>query len=93
MSIIFEWDDEKAKKNLKKHKIAFQEGSTIFHDPFIATMADPDHADNEERYISIGLSARGRLLVVVYTERGEKTRLISCRKAEPPERRIYEETN
>jgi len=93
MSIVFEWHEEKAKKNSKKHKVSFLEAVTIFHDPFIATMPDPDHSIHEDRYIAIGRSTRGQLLVVMYTERDEKTRLISCRKSEPSERRIYEESN
>ena len=67
MKVIFEWDDEKAKKNLKKHKIAFKT-ITAFQDPFIATMADPDHSDDEERY-QYWTFLSGRLLVVMYTER------------------------
>ncbi|MBI3913309.1 MAG: BrnT family toxin [Chloroflexi bacterium] len=65
----------------------------IFHDMFVAAMPDPDHSEGEERYVSIGLSVKGRLLVIVHTQRGERTRIISCRKATPTERRIYEEGN
>jgi uncharacterized protein len=93
VEIIFEWDEEKARKNKRKHKVTFQEAATIFADPSIATMFDPDHSDAEDRFISIGRSSQGRLLVVVYTERGGVTRLISCRKAEPTERRKYEEND
>ena len=93
MELIFEWDDQKAKENLKKHKISFQEGATIFHDTFVATMPDPDHSEEEERHISIGRSAKGRLLVVNHTERGTKTRIISCRNATANERERYEEGN
>ena len=93
MELVFEWDEEKAQSNLKDHKVRFEEGATIFHDPFIATRLDPDHSEKEQRYISIGLSVKGRLLVVSHTERGNKTRIISCRKATPTERRIYEEGN
>ena len=88
--IDFEWAATKAATNLRKHAVSFDEGATIFHDPLIASMPDPDHSEDEERYLSIGLSAQGRLLVVVHTQRGERTRLISCRKATPVERRIYE---
>ena len=91
MDIVFEWDEDKARKNQRKHKVTFHDAATIFHDRFIATMADPDHSDDEDRYISIGRSSKGNLLVVNYTERAEKIRIISCRKAERPERRIYEE--
>jgi hypothetical protein len=88
----FEWAAAKAATNLKKHAVSFDEGATIFHDPLIASMSDPDHSENEERYLSIGMSAQGRLLVVVHTQRGERTRLISCRKATSAERKIYENT-
>ena len=69
--IEFEWDDEKAGSNLKKHGVSFEEGATIFNDPEIATIFDPDHSKDEERYISIGTSIRGNLLVIVHTEREE----------------------
>jgi hypothetical protein len=93
MGTLFEWDEEKARSNLRKHKVSFEEGTTIFHDAFVATIPDPDHSHDEQRFVSMGLSVRGRVLVVVHTERGEKTRLISCRKATPTERRAYEESN
>ena len=88
--ITFEWDTDKVLTNLKKHAISFDEGATIFNDPLIATMPDPDHSDQEIRYIAIGMSVTGRLLVVIFTERNEKTRLISCRKATKTEIEIYE---
>ncbi len=93
MELLFEWDEGKAKTNLKNHKVGFEEGATIFHDSFIATRLDPDHSEKEQRYISIGLSTKNCLLVVSHTERGDKTRIISCRKATLTERRIYEESN
>ena len=86
----FEWDDEKAISNLKKHGVSFEEGATIFNDPLIASISDPDHSKEEERYVSIGISVQGRLLVVVHTEREERIRLISCRKATGTERKAYE---
>ncbi len=86
----FEWDDEKADSNLNKHGVTFDEGATIFNDPMIATITDPDHSKSEERFISIGISVQGRLLVVVHTEREERIRLISCRKATSAERKYYE---
>ena len=88
--VEFEWDDEKADSNLKKHGVSFEEGATIFNDPEIAAIFDPDHSDNEERYISIGTSVQGHLLVIVHTEREERIRLISCRKATNAERKVYE---
>lgn len=89
-NIEFEWDDEKAKDNMSKHGVSFEERATIFNDPMIATVFDPDHSKREERYISMGVSAQGRLLVVVHTEREERIRLISCRKATNAERKAYE---
>jgi uncharacterized DUF497 family protein len=86
----FEWDDDKAVSNLKKHGVSFDEGATIFNDPMIATIADVDHSKKEERYISIGISVQGRLLVVVHTEREKRIRLIGCRKATNVERKFYE---
>lgn len=89
----FEWDEEKAKANLKKHRINFDEATTVFSDPFSITIPDPDHSVGEERYIDIGSSDKGRLLIVVYTERGTNIRIISCRKATLTERKLYEEGN
>jgi hypothetical protein len=85
----FEWDEEKAKVNLKKHKVSFDEATTVFSDPLSVTIPDPDHSPDEERYIDIGTSDKGRVLVVSYTERGTSIRIISCRKATPTERRHY----
>jgi uncharacterized DUF497 family protein len=86
----FEWDDEKGISNLKKHDVSFEEGATIFNDPLLASIVDPDHSEREERYISMGISVQGRLLVVVHTEREDRIRLISCRKATSAERKTYE---
>ena len=72
MSIPFEWDEEKAEINLKKHKIGFEEAKSVFGDPFSITVDDPDHSKEEQRFIDIGKSASEKLLVVVYTERGSK---------------------
>ena len=91
MAMQFEWDEEKAETNLAKHKITFEEAKSIFGDPFTITIDDPDHSDEEQRFIDIGKSANEKLLVVVYTERRNKTRIISCRKATPFERKKYEE--
>jgi uncharacterized protein len=88
--VEFEWDDEKADSNLEKHGVSFEEGATIFNDPEIATIFDPDHSKNEERYISLGISIQGNLLVIVHMERNDRIRLISCRKATNAERRTYE---
>lgn len=86
----FEWDDEKAASNLKKHDISFEEGATIFNDPNIATISDPDHSENEERFVSIGMSVIVRLLTVIHTFRKTRIRLISARKATKAEKKKYE---
>jgi len=65
MDLVFEWDEEKAQRNEAKHGVAFDEAKTIFNDPFAMTVSDPDHSDEEERWLDIGLSAEGRLLVVL----------------------------
>jgi uncharacterized DUF497 family protein len=89
----YEWNEDKARTNLRKHQIRFQEGATVFNDPLVATLLDPDHSFDEQRYIAIGRSVRGRVLVVIFTEREAKIRLISCRKATLQERKAYEEDN
>ncbi|WP_445634943.1 BrnT family toxin [Nostoc sp. DSM 114161] len=91
MELGFEWHEEKAKENLQKHGISFEEAKTVFNDPFSITISDPNHSVNEERYIDIGLSLRGQLLVVVYTERQFSIRIISCRRATKAERKVYEQ--
>jgi uncharacterized DUF497 family protein len=93
MKLHFEWDAQKAKMNLAKHKISFDEGATVFSDPFSITIPDPDHSEDEDRYVEIGTSDKGRILVVVYTERGTNIRIISCRKTTFSEQRQYEEGN
>ncbi len=89
MALQFEWDENKATINYQKHGISFDEAKTVFNDPFSITIADPEHSLNEDRYIDIGISARGQLLVVVYTERKYTIRIISCRQATARERRTY----
>lgn len=76
----FEWDREKAKKNLKKHKVSFEEAMTVFYDPLSATFDDPAHSVDEERFITIGYSSHGPLLVVSHTERGKNQRA-DCNRA------------
>jgi uncharacterized DUF497 family protein len=93
MRLIFEWDEVKAKANLRKHRVSFEEGKTIFNDPFLFTFPNDKHSAREERYINIGLSANGRVLILTHTERQGKIRIISCRKATPRERRFYEESS
>jgi hypothetical protein len=91
MALTFEWRREKATENLRKHNVSFEEAKTVFDDPFSVTIADPEHSTDEDRYIDIGLSARGQMLVVVYTKRGSNIRIISCRKATNAERRTYDQ--
>jgi len=86
----FEWDPNKEKINVAKHGVTFAEAMTIFGDPLELTIADPDHSEAEFRFISIGLSSAGRLLVVGYTERNERIRLITARPVNSRERKQYE---
>ena len=87
----FEWDEDKAQSNARDHRVTFAEAVTVFRDPLASTIPDPDHSLGEERYLTIGLSTRGRLLVVSYTERQGQLRLMSCRPATRRERGTYEE--
>ena len=91
MPLGFEWDSAKAEHNLKEHGVSFEEATTVFRDPLSITIADPDHSDSEDRFIDLGMSYRGRLIVVCYTERKEKIRIISVRRATRAERKNYEE--
>ena len=90
MNFDFEWDENKAAGNLKKHKVSFDEAKTVFGDPLSLTIHDPDHSFEETRFVDIGQSLDGKLLVVVYTERENKIRIISSRKATSVERKYYE---
>jgi len=88
----FAWDPAKAAENISKHRgVTFEEASTVFADPFAVTMPDPEHSEGEERYLKPGYSTRQRLLVVSYTGRQERIRIISARQATRTERRSYEE--
>ena len=87
----FEWDTAKAAKNLAKHRVSFEEASSVFYDPLAVTGADPEHSEGEERLITFGMSPAGKLLVVSHTERGEAIRIISARMATRTERRVYDE--
>ena len=87
----FEWNNEKAKVNSSKHSVSFDEAKTVFDDPLYIEFFDPDHSDNEERYIIVGQSQQNRLLVVSYMERGRRIRLISAREATRWEREAYED--
>lgn len=91
MALLFEWDPQKAKRNLKMHEISFDEASTAFRDPLSRTIDDPLHSQEEDRVVLIGNSQQGRLLVVVHAERGDRIRIISARLATKRERWVYEE--
>ena len=90
MALTFEWDGKKAKENLRKHGVSFEEVSTVLGDPLSLTIPDPLHSDAEDRFIILGLSKRGRLVVAVVTERRDRIRIISARKATRRERRAHE---
>lgn len=85
------WDPRKAAANLKKHKVSFEEASSVFSDVLGLTGADPDHSVGESRWITFGESVRGRLLVVAHTDEGDIIRIISARAANRHEKRLYEE--
>jgi uncharacterized DUF497 family protein len=87
----FEWDRVKADANLEKHGVSFEEAATAFGDPLSLTIGDPDHSDQEDRFILVGYTFSGRLVVAVHTFRGATARLISARLATPRERRSYEQ--
>ena len=88
----FEWDPSKAAANLRKHRVSFNEAATVFGDFLGATAVDPDHSTDENRYITVGSSNRGRVLMVAHVERGDRIRIISARTLTRTERRDYEET-
>lgn len=88
----FEWDDTKAASNLRKHRVSFDEAITVFGDVKAVTFSDTDHFESEERSRTYGLSNKGRLLVVVHTERRDNVRIISARRATQYEKKIYEST-
>ena len=87
----FEWDQKKAATNRRKHGVTFEEATSALRDMFSATAHDPDHSDNEERFVTFGISSQGRLLAVSHTDRGDAIRIISARLATNIERQIYEE--
>ena len=87
----FEWDVAKAETNEQRHGVSFDEAATAFGDPLSITIPDPDHSDDEDRFVLLGETYQGRLVVVVHTERSERIRLISARLATRRERRSYEE--
>jgi uncharacterized protein len=88
---LFDWNPLKAKENLRKHGVSFDEATTAFSDPLSILIPDPDHSLGEERYLVLGMSNQGRLLVVAAAERSVHTRIISARRATRKERKQYEE--
>lgn len=93
MMWLFEWDERKEKSNRRNHGVGFKEAESVFYDPYSITVNDPDHSLDELRFIDVGTSAKNRLLIVVYTERGKRIRIISIRKATATERKKYETEN
>ncbi|MGO9274035.1 MAG: BrnT family toxin [Terriglobia bacterium] len=91
MELRFEWDPQKAARNLAKHGVSFEEAATVFGDPLGRITSDLRHSVDEERFVLLGLSRRQRLLAVMFAERGEAIRVISARPAIPRERRDYEQ--
>jgi uncharacterized DUF497 family protein len=87
----FEWDDPKAARNLAKHGVSFHEAATVFGDPLAMTYYDPDHSQDEDRFLTFGHSDAGHLLVVSHTDREDRVRIISARRATRRERKAYEE--
>jgi uncharacterized DUF497 family protein len=91
MSLEFEWDEDKAASNRKKHQVSFEEAATVFADPLATIFDDEVHSEEEQREIIVGHSANRRLLLVCFTERARAIRIISARRATRRERRDYEE--
>ncbi len=89
--MVYEWNAEKARANLQKHGVSFEEAATVFLDPLALTFSDPDHSLTEEREITIGNSGAQRVVLVSHCQRGDRTRIISARKATRKERQQYEE--
>ncbi len=95
MELVFDWDENKARRNRVTHKVSFDEAKTVFGDLFLVTFPDEYHSHQDERYISIGTSSKNRIILVVHTEDEEDgtivIRFISARKATALERKVYEE--
>lgn len=89
--VAFEWDTAKAEENLRKHGVSFDDAAMAFADPLSVTVRDPDHSDDEHRFVLVGRTTPGTLVVVVHTERGENIRIISARPAKPSEVRAHEQ--
>ena len=89
--VDLEWDEAKAAANFEKHGVSFADAAAVFGDPFYVDFYDPDHSFDERRYLIIGASKEGRILMVSYTERNDVVRLISAREVTSTERKAYEE--
>ena len=89
MPLTFEWDPDKARANAGKHGVEFAEAATAFADALSVTISDPDHSLGEQRFVTLGMSHRQRLLVVAHTETGDRIRIISARRATRHEQRSY----
>jgi len=88
----FEWDEAKARSNVRKHRVSFEEAVTVFDDPMALTLDDSEHSDDERRFVTVGFSNRGRLLVVCHSDRPGRIRIINSRTADRRERSYYEST-
>jgi uncharacterized DUF497 family protein len=89
--VELEWDEAKAAANFEKHGVSFADAATVFGDSLYVDFDDPDHSSEENRYLIVGASKEGRILIVSYTERSGVVRLISAREVTPTERKAYEE--
>jgi len=89
--VIYEWDAKKAKANQRKHRVSFEEAAIVFLDPLAVTYPDPDHSSEEAREITVGHSARQRVIFLSHIQRRDRIRIIGARKARPSERKQYEE--
>ncbi len=89
----FEWDPSKAAHNRRKHGVSFHEAATVFGDALALTYQDPDHSEQEQRFITVGMSNARRLLIVAHAERGDRIRIINARQTTPAERKQYEQEN
>ena len=89
--MTFEWDPGKAAQNRRKHRVSFHEAATVFGDPLTLTYQDPDHSVHEQRFITVGMSSAGQLLIVAHADSGDRIRIITARKTTRRERSHYEE--
>jgi len=91
--VIYEWDPNKADENLKRHKVSFDEATSVFTDPFALTFDDPDHSQEERRYVTTGTSSKQRIVFLAHVDRGEdQVRIISARPATATEAHAYQES-